>query len=511
MRKYYILITMCLLFVAKAQAQNHPDLIELGRLFNEIDLTLPDDTITYTNSDVGEFYLLEVLHLPKRLQNNTLNKILIFADSSLYSLCEYRIRRYAYDIYYIYGCEIKMTVIKGETCVDIRNLILNDSTNLDGVVFIGDIAAALYEGNDVFKDRSYSWLCDMYYMDLDVTWNDSDHDGVYDHYNGVFNPEVFVGRICAKNVGNGSDELELFEKYMDKNHAFWIGHRKVNKKYGLSYTNASWNGSVDLIYGIDSLYDATNCDKITSSNSDFCANDYLNRLTNDSYEFIQLASHSYPNVHIFDSLVLNSSNVYDTLDVYIHDSTIYANGVNAIGMNLYCCQACKWDYEGYIGGGYVYGPDSYVLSLIGSTKIGSMLNVRNFYTPLSNGKTMGQAFVEWWRNDSSYYTMSSIQKISWYFGLTIVGDPLVNFYHYTNSTCQDVITLTSYDNTNSPLSYYLASEKIQIPSSASFVIPVKDHCVLNAPTVEIQGEFLCPRLSTLEILNEGCQDNCDDE
>ncbi len=95
--------------------------------------------------------------------------------------------------------------------------------------------------------------------------------------------------------------------------------------------------------------------------------------------------------------------------------------------------------------------------------------------------------------------------------MTIIGDPLVNFFHCTNGTCQDVITLTTYDNTNSPLSYYLASEKILIPSSASFVIPVKDHCILNAPTVEIQGEFFCPRKSTLEILNEGCQDNCDEE
>ena len=64
---------------------------------------------------------------------------------------------------------------------------------------------------------------------------------------------------------------------------------------------------------------------------------------------------------------------------------------------------------------------------------------------------------------------------------------------------------------DSPLSYYLASERITVaPSSGSFTIPVGDHCILNAPTVEINGEFLCPSGSTLEILNEGCKDNCDE-
>jgi hypothetical protein len=501
-----------MLIFVKAQTQNQPDLTELSRLFNEIDLAIPNNTYINTFVDEGALYSLEVLHLPKRLQDHVLNKILIFADSTLYASCEYRIRRYAYDIYNVYGCEIKMVVIKGENCVDVKNLILNDATDLDGTVFIGDIASASYEGTDVFRDRVYSWLCDMYYMDLDATWNDSDHDGIFDNYNDDFNPEIFVGRICAKNVGNGSDELELFEKYMDKNHMFWIGHREVNKKHGLSYTNATWNGSTDLISGIKYLYNSImNCDTITSSDPDFCVQDYLNRLTDDNYEFIQLASHSNSFEHIFDSLVPIGPNLYDTLRVHIHNSTIYDNGVNAIGMNLYCCQACRWDCNGYIGGGYVYGPNSHVLTLIGSTKTGSMLDMQNFYTPLSNGETMGQAFVDWWRNGYSIYDMTSIQKISWYFGLTIVGDPLVNFFHCTNSTCQDIITLTTYDNTNSPLSYYLASEKIQIPSSASFVIPVKDHCILNAPTVEIQGEFFCPGNSTLEILNEGCQDNCDEE
>lgn len=126
-------------------------------------------------------------------------------------------------------------------------------------------------------------------------------------------------------------------------------------------------------------------------------------------------------------------------------------------------------------------------------------------------KTMGQALVDWWRA-KDMTTGNADSLLCWNYGMTIIGDPLVNFFHCTNSTCQDQISLTSYNNSNSPLSYYLASESITVapPSSGSFTILVGDHCILNAPTVLIDGAFLCPQGSTMEILNEGCRDNCDD-
>ena len=511
MRKLFIFLIMSFLLFSTSQAQNQTDMIGLSGLFNKSDLVVHNDTYESTYVDEGDLYILNVLHLPKRLQNYTLDKVLIFVDSTLYSLCEHKIKRYVYDIYYVYGCEIKMTVIKGENCFDVKNLILSDSTNLDGVVFIGDIASASYEANDVINGYSHNtWLCDMYYMDLDAVWNDIDHDNNFDNYNDDFCPEAFVGRICAKNVGNGSDEIDLFEKYMDKNHAFWIGHRPVNKKFALSYTNPDWSGSYDLIYGIGSLYGSTKYDHITSSNSAFCADDYLERLRNDRYEFVQLASHSREWRHEFDSLVPNN-NTYDTIVVYISSTKINTNGSKAIGMNLFCCSACRWTHNAYLGGNYVYGPNSSVLSLIGSTKVGSMLSMSRFYNPLHDEKTIGQALVDWWNSDT-YHQTSIDSTICWFFGLTIIGDPLVNFFHCTNNSCQDYITLSSYNTTNSPLSYYLASESITVapPSLGSFNIPVGDHCIFSAPTVLIDGAFLCPLGSSLEINNEGCEQNCDE-
>ncbi|MBQ5958784.1 MAG: hypothetical protein IJL44_06340 [Bacteroidales bacterium] len=138
-----------------------------------------------------------------------------------------------------------------------------------------------------------------------------------------------------------------------------------------------------------------------------------------------------------------------------------------------------------------------------------MYQFEYFYPQLGHAKTIGQALVNWWRDK---ILDDPPQEISWNYGLTIIGDPLVNFFHCTNSTCQNQLTLTSYNTTYSPLSYYLTSEKITVspPSNGSFSIPVGDHCILNSPIVEISGAFNCPHGGTLEILNEGCMDNCDD-
>ena len=513
MKNRYLYLILSLLIVFVAKAQNQTGSTAISGLFNEIDRMIPNDSCTITHVDEGDFYQLDVIRLPKRPQNNTLNKVLIFVDSTLYSSCEHKIKRYVYDIYYIYGCAITMTVLKGESCVDVKNLILNDSTSLDGVVFMGNIAWASYEADDAIDYyRHKSWLCDMYFMDLDANWYDLDHDGIYDNYNDDFHPEVFVGRMYTETVVNANNELELFENYMDKNHSFWLGHRKVKKEYALSYTNPDWVIlQNDLVNGIHALYGQNHYDAITSNDTEFCVADYLNRLRDEKYEFIQLASHSYFSQHIFDSLIPGSNpSVPDTLHSYINSSKIYSNGSKALGMNLFCCSACKWDSYSNLGGNYVYGPNSSVLSLVGSTKVGSMLSTPSFYEPLHSGKTMGQALVDWWKSDS-YFQTSYDTTLCWFFGLTIVGDPLVNFFHCTNSTCQENITLTSYNTSLSPVSYYLASESITVsPTSGSFTIPQGDHCILNAPTVEIHGEFYCPLGSSMEIVNEGCRCNCEE-
>lgn len=479
----------------------------LSKLFNEYDCSPTAISDRYAQLPNGTFSHSQIMNIPTSSQADLLHKVLIIVDSTLYSELAFEINRYAYDIHHVYGCNVIMEQVDSETCLDIKSLIVSYQSNLDGCVFIGDIAPAFYEADKDYAipdNNSYVvWPSDMYYMDLSGTWADTDNNNIFNQYSGDKRPEVFVGRISTSNMGNLIGEIEGMRLYLKKKHSFWIGHRKVNKKFGLTYTNDDWQDYDGFLDAISDLY-GNNCyDSCRPAHyTSFGKTDYLQKLNNDRYEFIQLASHSGFDHH--ERFGLSND--------WIDGSEIFSNGIKPLGLNLFCCSACCWtDYtpnQAFLGGDYVYSPYSDALCVIGCTKAGGMYRFEYFYPQLGQAKTMGQALVYWWRHKG---LLDYNWEISWNFGLTIIGDPLVNFFHCTNSTCQDQITLTSYNNSDSPLSYYLASESIIVaPSSGSFTIPVGDHCILNAPTVEINGEFLCPLGSTLEILNEGCKDNCEE-
>lgn len=509
---FIFLLLQGICFNAIAQI-NGEGTFNLSDLFNENDFATLIDDERYFTIPSGLYSHSQVLNIPTSNQAELLHKVLIIVDSTLYSELTFEINRYAYDIHYVYGCNVIMEQVDSETCQDIKSLILSHQTNLDGCVFIGDIVPAWYKTADVINNNSTEgWPCDFYYMDLTGIWTDSNQDNFFDQYSGDTIPEVFVGRISTANMGNLIGEIEGMRHYMNKNHKFWIGHRHINKKFALSYTNKDWvpvnnpsiadtfNHSIRYMYGNNYYHPYNEIDSLC-----FSKTDYLQRLNDDTYEFIQLASHSYSYSHTN----------FGVANEWIRGNVIFTNGIQSLGFNLFCCSACRWtsatQTDAYMAGDYIYSPKSEALCAVGSTKVGGMYPFVNFYKSLGEGKTIGQALVNWW---STYYMpqYTHQQILCWNFGLTIIGDPLVNFYHCTNSTCTDEITLYSYDNNNSPLSYYLASESIIVtpPTNGSFTIPNGDHCILNAPTVLIDGEFLCPLGSTLEILNEGCRDNCDE-
>lgn len=504
-----LLLTICITRSILLFCQENDGQFDLSGLFNENDHNPTTISNRYTQLPEGLFSHVQIMNLPESNQSLLLHKILIIVDSTLYSDLNYEINRYAYDIHYVYGCNVIMEVVNSETCQDIKSLIYNYQTDLNGCVFIGDVTPAFYKTTDVIHfNETALWPCDLYYMDLTGVWSDQNNDNCFDHYSGDMKPEVFIGRISTANMGNLIGETEGMRLYLNKNHKYWIGHRKINKKYALAYTDKTWQNNSYFSNQISYLYGSNNKDSFTplDNPSIYGKPDYLQRLNNNRYEFVQLSAHSYFYCH-----VPINENTHDTL----WGGELFTNNIKTLGLNLFCCSACCWTIDtvpshAFLAGDYIYSPSSEGLCVVGSTKVGGMYPFANFYSSLGQGKTMGQALVDWW---STYYmpTYTQQQQLCWNFGLTIIGDPLVNFFHCTNSTCQDQISLNSYNSSNSPLSYYLASESITVtPTTGSFTIPIGDHCILNAPTVEINGEFLCPQGSSMEILNEGCSDNCDE-
>ena len=407
-----------------------------------------------------------------------IKKVLIIVKENIYSAMPSYIIRYAHDIHNAFGSVVDIVSVNGETAPQIRSLIQSYATYLNGVVFVGNIAPAYYYHPDSIVGTDTLWReetfpCDLYYMDLNGDWSFKTGSSViYSGHSGDVKPEIFVGRINTATMGR--DEVQELKWYFDRNHYFWMGKKTLNKKRALTFTGLDWSGYSEFLNGIIPLYGVFNYNDVHGSLS--YKSNYCTYLQNNDFEFIQLACHSSPFYHNF-RLLSDSIMTYDE---------IYALGTKQIGYNLFCCKACKWTASASsqcLGESYLYGQNnnSSTLALVGSTKTGGMLGFSNFYTPLGDGKCIGQALKRWWIDYcGSTHTHTDAH---WFYGMTILGDPLIDF-NFTND-CDNILTLTGTESTNN---MYYAQSMITVQN---YSIPQGKSVTLSAPTIEITGSFSC--------------------
>ena len=438
----------------------------------------------------------EEYHISWDLFNSTdIKKVLIIAKRNVFTEATFHILRYAHDIHNAWGCEVKVFSVNGETETDVKGLITTNSTNLNGVVFVGDIMPSYYyldTTSFVRFDTTYVWdadtfPCDLYYMDLDGSWLQlNDGSGCFYNHSGNVQPEIFVGRINTSKFSD-NEEFRVLKWFLDKDHRYWTGQKRLNKGRALAYTYNDWRKFDEFREGIEELYGEIYTDSV--SGNAFSKQGYKNCLENTDYEFIQLSCHSDMYEHYFS----------EGFTVPELDRTYRAQ----IGYNLYCCNACKWTQSSTtncLGESYLYGGDDYsdALALVGSTKIGSMLGFSEFYEPLGNGACIGYAFKEWWRESCG--VIHSKKEKAWHYGMCLFGDPLVNF-NFTNE-CEDELTVSGIELTNS--SYY-AQSKITLHNYAVYG---NQEVTLNAPIIEITGNFICDKPAKLETnINDYCACN----
>jgi parallel beta-helix repeat protein len=306
--------------------------------------------------------------------------------------------------------------------VELRNILQTaHSKGLRGCVLVGTLPLVWYEMDTDWGHEEFP--TDLYYMDLDGSWADTDSDGKYDQHTGNRLPEIWVGRIKASNMAQG--EVSLIQTYFDKNHAFRTGALSLAYK-GLTYVDDDWAGySSSLDYAMSLVYsDRT----LISSNAQTTAADYLNRL-GQSYSFVQVLVHGSSAYHIFK--------VNGQWDGYVYSSNIRSTDPHAFFYNLFSCSNARYCDTDYIAGWYVFSP-SYGLAAISSTKTGGMWFFSDFYREF-NQKTLGESFRKWLVNRVAYedghpgFWYSS----RWYYGMVILGDPtLYKAYQTGDALCQ---------------------------------------------------------------------------
>ena len=448
------------------------------------------------------FSQIEEYHISSAPFNSTdIKKILIIAKRNVFSGAAFHILRYANDIHNVWGCEVKVLSVSGETETDIKSLIISDSLNLSGVVFVGDIIPAYYHMdstttsgmNKLIKWKEDTFPCDLYYMDLNGSWLQSnDGSGRFYSHTGNVRPEIFVGRINTSNFED--NEIQELRIFFDKDHQYWTGKNPLNKERSLSFTYQEWDPLSEFRNEIRHLYgySANKSDYISGSN--FTKDNYIECLENRDYEFIQFACHSSSSTHWIKP---------DSPYVTLTRNQIALIHKKQLGYNLYCCSGCRWTNlynTRCLGEVYLYGGENYskALALVGSTKTGSMYGFHHFYKPLGRGKCIGFALKKWWIDCCK--NEHEIREQLFFYGMCLFGDPLVNF-NFTNE-CEDELTVSGIELTNS--SYY-AQSKITLHNYAVYG---NQEVTLNAPIIEITGNFVCDKPAKLETnINDYCACN----
>ncbi len=311
-----------------------------------------------------------------------------------------------------FSVEIKFRPHLPNNAEDIRELLQNGASTheIAGVLMVGNVTYATYNITVWWGDPPQPYVetfpCDLYYMDLDGNWTDSDGDGLYDmHTNetGDLGPEIWVGRLWASTITG--DENELLINYFDKNHRFRTGELTLPRR-ALAYIDdhgVNWadeiNTSLCMIYGNETTL-VVDQDTTSATHYKDILNDTL------GYEWLHLEAHGNFKYHAF-----NTSRGW----TYIYSSEVRSIDPHVFFYNLMACDTADYPRTNYIGGSYVFA-DTYGLLAISSTKKGKMSNYGDFYGPVSKGKCIGQAFKEWFEKNGELDRFC-------HYGLTILGDP----------------------------------------------------------------------------------------
>ncbi|HET8658806.1 MAG TPA: C25 family cysteine peptidase [Micromonosporaceae bacterium] len=338
-------------------------------------------------------------------------KVLVLVNAGLYESVKGSIAQYVTDLAYegYYATAYK---VNGGQPTELRNFIIGKRPVV-GALLVGSLPTAWFEMADDFYGTS-EFPCDLYYMDLDGTWKDPDHDGKFsEHPTGVA-PEIWVGRLWTPTA-NGND-ADLVNSYFRRNHLYRKGLFGASDR-ALAYVDDDWQGFGDC--ALDSMFPASHIEVVTDPAA--TDGDRFKAEINQHRAWAHICAHSSPGGHSF-KIPAGGEWVPAT---YLRD----VNPPNAYFYNLFACSNTLFTQPDYMGGWYIFdkpgGSTCNGLAAVGSTKTGSMLLFENFYGAMATGRTVGQAMVEWWRALGADHDLGERR---WYYGLALLGDPTLNWW-----------------------------------------------------------------------------------
>ena len=363
-------------------------------------------------------------------------KYMIIVEEQLYTKISDLLTEYASIVSRRMQVNVRIiTVNVNANPIYVRNLLAQEY-NVLGSLLIGDVPYAQFQMDEQEKDEKNScWPCDLFYMDLDGDWFDNKKndiegttlvagtDGIYDTHSGNISPEIFIGRIPFI-MGVAEDTyVSIVRAFIDKLLLYWSTQGGAPYR-ALNYMDSDWAREANVApmqLFERSGFEVDYIDPI--QNPLFSKADYQHRIQSQKYSFVHLWAHSTYYYHEFKGRE------------ELFNRELFANNSFPRIYNLFCCSANRWNtmaIQGVpcVGASYLFAPNSNTLSVLGSTKVGSMLYAQYFNQALSGGESVGYSFLQWWKSillfEESFLHQPSLETIHWFYGLCILGDPLVH-------------------------------------------------------------------------------------
>ncbi len=348
-------------------------------------------------------------------------KMLILVNYDLYPLIKTSMDQYIKDVAYE-GYFATAFRVKNGTPMELRNYI-KSKLPIVGVLLVGSLPTAWFEMDDDFYGAHSEFPCDLYYMDLNGTWNDQDNDGKFSEHPSGLEPEIWIGRLWTPSA-NGND-ASLLNNYFTRNHMFRKGQFSYSNR-AIAYVDDDWTGFGDC--ALDMMFPGSNIEVITDPAT--TDGDRYKAEINQHRAWAHICAHSNPAGHSFKTpngseWVANS---------YLRD----VNPPNAYFYNLFACSNALFTQPDYMAGWYIFnkngGSVCNGLAAVGSAKTGSMLAFENFYGPMGSGKGIGDAYVDWWKALGNTHDLGDRQ---WFYGMVLLGDPTINWWSGVVPTLRD--------------------------------------------------------------------------
>jgi hypothetical protein len=337
--------------------------------------------------------------------------IYVLVEPSIFDGIEASLKRYAMDVERSNFSVGIYTVLTNNTASIRGFLQATLPKGLVGCLLIGNVPEAYYESNEWG-----TYPTDLYYMDLDGVWSDTDGDGVYDEHHGERGLEIWVGTLHSSLVSG--DNIELLNNYFEKNHLYRTGKLTLPKR-ALIYIDDPWALEGEWMANATRIaYDETtlvNDPEITT------AWDYQERLL-EGYEWISLMCHGWDSSHTFMHHGGEDGGLtgldYRSIDPHTFFYVLYT-----------CYSASGYDN---LASSFVF-TDTYGLVAFASRGIGVFLGSPEFYEALSDGKCIGEARLEC--TSVKFYEIwpaeFDIPGYEYYW--TIVGDPSLHIHGYPDT------------------------------------------------------------------------------